>query len=77
MNKEGDDLVVTDSEVYITNQSLNREITNSEKYDETNQVVKDNNYHNYYGSNVLSGPSNPSVGNQVTQHMKTEKEREM
>ena len=36
-----------------------------------------NNSPNYYGNNVLYGPGNPSVGNQVTQHVKTEKEREM
>ena len=76
MKRNRDDLFVTNSFVYA---KIDPEVfhdCNSGNTEEDKSEIN-NNRLDYYANNALSGTGSPLVSNQVTQHMKTEEEREM
>ena len=76
MKRDRDDSFVTHSFVPAKIDPEEFHDCNSGNTEEDNPEIN-NNRLDYYTSNALSGTGSPLVSNQVTQHMKTEEEREM
>ena len=74
--QEGDDSFVKHSSNPSENSSKLKEIHDPGNFDDNIELQNNNNSLNYYGSKVLSGPDNPSVGNRGPEHRKTEEEKE-